>query len=169
MGMSEDDGKKWTLASGDSHLDYVRLDDAKSNLGKKRRDPRWFRREEVRIKGFCGDPMEVLRPVELEQKGKGRSDLLHKIAEKMAARMPPNVPHTLATIVLHLDKTEANAITHENRARTINKAFGKGTNEYLTDFGVLKRITRAGKNGMMLLLVPAPQLPQNGNEANPAS
>jgi hypothetical protein len=60
MGLSEDDAKKgWRLPAGKSHLDYVRIDDSKSNLGKKRPEPRLFAREDVLVRGFSGDAMDV--------------------------------------------------------------------------------------------------------------
>jgi hypothetical protein len=54
MGMSEADKKAWNIPAGASHLDYVRIDDSKSNLGRKRREPRWYKREDVIVSGFTG-------------------------------------------------------------------------------------------------------------------
>ena len=162
MGMSESDTKLWNVPAGLSHADFVRIDDSKSNLGRKRREPRWFRREAVTLQGFAGDDMEVLRPVEMVAKVKeGRPDLLHAIARAIANNLPAGEPHGVAAIAPHLPGGEATSLQDRNRARTINEAFGgEGINEYLTDFGTLRRSKGVGNRGTLFALTPATHAPQ---------
>jgi hypothetical protein len=157
MGMAEGDVKAWGVPAGASHLDYVRIDDAKSNLGKKRREPRWFKREEVVVRGFTGDSMEVLRPVELEPNAAtGRPGLLEAIAKVIADNLLSATPHTTAAVAAHLTAGMAAAIKGKNKARTINEAFGgEGVDEYMTNSGTLRRSKGTGNKGTMFTLLPA--------------
>lgn len=159
MGMSEGDTKAWRIPESTSHLDYVRIDDAKFNLGKKRREPRWFKREEVVVRGFIGDSMEVLRPVELEPViSAGRPDLLEAVAKAIADNLPAGVPHSITTIAAHMPAGMAAAMNNKNRARTINEAFGgEGVNECLTNSGKLSRAVGGGNKGALFTLLLTPQ------------
>jgi Bifunctional DNA primase/polymerase, N-terminal/AAA domain/Primase C terminal 1 (PriCT-1) len=171
MGLSEDDAKKgWRLPAGKSHLDYVRIDDSKSNLGKKRREPRLLAREDVLVTGFTGDSMEVLRPVVLDTRTKASApDIANNIAKALAENLAPDKAHPLSDVLSHLPEAEAALLRDQkNRGRHLDAAFyGAGVLECLTDFGKLTRITRRGKQGTLLRLSPAaaiPQIPQNKDE-----
>ena len=103
--------------------------------------------------------MEVLRPVELEAKAAGRPDLLEAIAKAMADNLPPATPHATAAVAAHLPASMAAAIKGQNRARTINEAFGgDGVDEYLTNSGTLRRSKGAGNKGTIFTLLLAPQI-----------
>ncbi len=169
MGLSEDDAKKgWRLPAGKSHLDYVRIDDSKSNLGKKRRTPRLFAREDVLVAGFTGDSMEVLRPAVLETRVKtGAPVMAHNIARAISEHMAIDSPHTVAALLPHLPDAEAQALAEQkNRAKVLDAVFdGGGVTECLTDFGTLRRAKGTGNRGTLLTLSAAPHHLKTVNEA----
>jgi hypothetical protein len=159
MGMSEGDLKAWRLPAGTSYLDYVRIDDAKFNIGKKRRTPRWFKREDVTIPGYVGESQVILRPIELEPAvAAGRPDLLEAVAKAIADHLTPGKPHTAASVAKHMPTSMAATMESKNRTRVINEAFGgEGVNEGLTAFGKLVRATGRGSIGTIFTLLLAPQ------------
>lgn len=61
---SADDAKYWQMQG--SHLNYVRLDMAKTNLGRKWTEPTWFTFDEVPIS--MEERIGVLRPANLSKK-----------------------------------------------------------------------------------------------------
>jgi hypothetical protein len=63
--MSDKDADRYDVPPTERHL-YLRLDDAKANLGLLNPNPSWFRRVGVEIAN--GDTVGVLEPVELEAK-----------------------------------------------------------------------------------------------------
>ena len=173
LSLSEDDAKKrWRLPAGKTHLDYVRIDDSKTNLGKLRRAPRLFAREDVLVTGFTGDSMEVLRPVALETREKtGAPVMAHNIAKAIAENLPLDTPHSVATILPHLPEAEAAALREQkNRARVFDAVFdGADVVECLTDYGKLKRAKGPGNKGTLLTLYAAPQHLKTVSEAEPSA
>lgn len=168
MPMAEGDMKNWRLPPAESHLDYVRLDDAKMNLGRKRREPRWFRHDQVLIAGFKGGNGHVLRPVALEPAVKIReTDKLHAIAKAIHDHLGPNTPHTIQDILKHLKPADAAPLAEQkNRTRRLDDMFGgAGISEYLTEFGMLRRTTAKGSRGTSLTLSAITQCLNGQSEA----
>ena len=87
--MSIRDAEKFGVSDDERHL-YIRLDDAKANLGLVTNRANWFKRTGVTIAN--GDEVGVLAPEELEPAGasdKGaEDDLHHTIIASLLARVP---------------------------------------------------------------------------------
>jgi hypothetical protein len=158
------DATEWAFDG--AHLDYVRIDIAKNNLGPKSKEPRWFKYEGVTVGGFEGESVGVLRPVALKRKGAApaaiaaANEMLCHIAEAIARHLPPSTWHTVHDVLPHMRSEIAAPLRDQkNRARIIEKAFD-GADEYATDSGVLRRKAGPGTKGTLFLLAP-PQPPQN--------
>jgi hypothetical protein len=158
------DATEWAFDG--SHLDHVRIDIAKNNLGPKSKEARWFKYDGVRVGGFEGESVGVLRPVALKRKGAApaavaaANEMLCHVADVISHHLPPSAWHALSNILPHM-RTEIAAPLRDqkNRARTIKEAFD-GADEYATDFGVLRRKAGPGTKGTLFFLAP-PQPPQN--------
>ena len=86
--MSEKDAERHGVAKEDRHL-YLRLDDAKANLGLTSPETRWFRKVSVELPN--GDEVGVLIPEDLgqpvpEKDKPGASDFHHTIVAVLLAR-----------------------------------------------------------------------------------
>lgn len=85
--MSEKDAERHGVAKEERHR-YLRLDDAKANLGLMNPETRWFRKVGVELPN--GDEVGVLEPEDLQQssdeEGSGVSDLHHTIVAVLLAR-----------------------------------------------------------------------------------
>jgi hypothetical protein len=57
------------------YREYVRLDMAKNNLGRRWGEPRWFKFDETPI-GMESEPIGFIRPVELGSHSDNRLDIL---------------------------------------------------------------------------------------------
>jgi hypothetical protein len=158
MGMSETDAKKWKIPPGDTHSQYVRLDDARMSLCAKREEPWWFKRESVCVAGNRRKSMPILRPIELQATGPiAVADMLHNVAKAISENLPLDRPHAIAEIVPFLQAAESAALTGKNKARKLDEAFGSAEDkEYSTDFGLVRRSIGPGRTGTLLTLVSAP-------------
>ena len=161
VSMSEDDRKTWIIPTGESHLDYVRIDDAKMNIGKMGRKPRWFKREDVVVHGFRGDSMQVLRPIELQSKeAEGAPDTLTPFARVMMETGQINQPVPLADLIGQVPQLSADdkkkLTDRMGRKRRLDEAFGKGVMDAMTDYGKLVRSTGTGKVGTLFTLIGTP-------------
>jgi len=86
--MSEKDAERHGVAKEERHR-YLRLDDAKANLGLTSPEARWFRKAGVELPN--GDEVGVLIPEDLgqpapEKEKPGASDLRHTIVAVLLAR-----------------------------------------------------------------------------------
>jgi hypothetical protein len=162
MSMSKGDATKWIIPDGSTHLDYVRIDEAKSNLGALRPGPRWYRRESVILAGYRGGRLPILRPIDLERKAKSGSaakqDLAASLGTVIRDHLGANQWHPLSAIIPHLPRSEADRLSDRNRSRALDEAFD-GASDAMTDTGILKRATSPGRRGTTLMLV-SPQTPQ---------
>lgn len=170
---SPKDAKEWRFEG--SHLDYVRLDSAKNNLAARRKDPIWFKREQVVIGVTDGDgageKVGVLRPVDVKRKEvEIESDALTSIAKTLFEHddLGPGRWFKVTDIVAKMAPAEAAVFPErKNQARIFDEAMGGG-DEYATNYGVLRRIVKTGKSGTLFLLETSnlmPQTPQNEFEA----
>jgi hypothetical protein len=169
VGMSEDE-KNWKIPAGESHSRYVRLDDARMSLCPMRDEPWWFKRESVHVAGNKRKSMAVLRRVELEATTpKLQAALLGNIAEAISKKLSPDTPYTISALLPHLSREAQGALTHANKSRTINNAFGgTGVMEHQTDVGTLVRhVIRGGKAGTMFTLRPCASRLKAVSEAQP--
>jgi hypothetical protein len=162
---SPKDAKEWRFDG--SHLDYVRLDSAKNNLAARRPHPIWFKREQVLI-GAAGDEdggekVGVLRPVDVKRKEiEIESDLLEIIARTIDEDDDLGMGRWFKTAVIVEKMAPADAAVFpaaKNRGRLLDEAFD-GADQYATNRGVLRRITKTGPGGSLYLL-ESPQSPQN--------
>jgi hypothetical protein len=163
---AKNDDKKWAFEG--SHLNYVRIDIAKNNLGPKSREPLWFKYDGVTLDGFEGGRVGILRPVTLRQKGAApasvaaANEMLCHMAEVISDKLALNGWHTLRDVLPHMRKEFGDPLRDQkNRGRLIDKAFD-GADEYLTEKGVLRRRAGAGAKGTLFFLA-SPQLPQIKN------
>ncbi len=100
------DPSKWAFDG--SPLDYVRIDIGKNNLGKKTREPIWFKYDGVSI-GFENELIGILRPVTLKQKGAvavDSPDLLEIIAATIAANRATCDGRNFSQIAPHMSKAD---------------------------------------------------------------
>jgi hypothetical protein len=167
LSMSEQDLKHWQIPEGASHLDYVRLDDARMSLCAKRRDPYWYRRESVLLAGNKRKAIGVLVPADLPARIKIGTDLLHIVAKTISEHLPTNTPHNLSAVLSYMPESETADLRGKNRVRTLDTAFGgKGVNDYMTEYGILKRTSRSGKETALTLVSrnPTSSPPQNEDE-----
>jgi hypothetical protein len=157
---SSADAKQWHMEG--SHLDYVRLDMAKTNLSAPWKEPRWFRRESVVVGGLDGDSVGILRPVTLRPiTGPGsRVDLLSVLAGALGRLEKPGEIHSIEAVFQAMPAAEQRLFPEtKHRARAIRTAFD-GATEYATDHGKLTLVSRRGRGGLGFQLIP--QIPQNG-------
>jgi len=175
---SAKDAKEWRFEG--SHLDYVRLDSAKNNLAARRKDPIWFKREQVLIgvgsdDGAASDSetaekVGVLRPVDVKKKEIDvQNDLLEIIARTILNSDELGVGRWFRTSLIVEQMAPADEAVfpgQKNRARLLDEAFA-GADEYATNQGVLRRITKSGQHGTLFLLEPSEtntSMPQEGFE-----
>ncbi len=168
---SAKDAKEWRFDG--SHLDYVRLDSAKNNLAARRKDPIWFKREQVVIGtgGEQGEKVGVLRPVDVKRKEiEVEHDALEMIAKTLFHVDDLGVGrwYKVTDIVAKMAPAEASVFPErKNQARIFDEAMG-GSDEYATNWGVLRRLVKTGKSGTLFLLEASnlmPQTPQEETEA----
>lgn len=167
---SPKDAKEWRFEG--SHLDYVRLDSAKNNLAARRKDPIWFKREQVLIGAYdeadetSGEKVGVMRPVEVKRKEiEIENDLLEIIARTIDEHEELGIGRwfKIALIVEKMAPADSAVFpAAKNRGRLIDEAFN-GAEEYATNRGILRRITKTGPGGSLYLL-ESPQSPQNSIE-----
>jgi hypothetical protein len=130
------------------------MDDAKNNLGPKRRTPIWFRRVGVLIENW--EEVGVLQPEKVQQYGV-EIDGLAAIERVLATCLPVGEWHALSAIVEHMTPDEAALFPKKNSARALDKAFD-GRTERTGDAGKLYRQNRRGNIGWECRLVThAPQ------------
>jgi hypothetical protein len=166
-GMTDGDAKNWIIPAGKSHLDYVRLDDARMSYSAPRREPYWFRKGSVCLGGNRRKEIGVLVPAPLQSRVSSKNDLLHEIARAISEHMERDTPHTVSAILAHLpDECRAALKDQKNRGRLFDNAFGgKSIGEQLTDYGKLQRTRGRGKEGTLLILTGCASAPQSGVEA----
>jgi hypothetical protein len=149
LAASADDAKQWTM-EGSRH-EYVRLDMAKNNLGKRWPEPRWFRFDETPI-GMESEPIGFLRPVELGSHTDDRLDLL------AAAMKSAGLEEARATTVIEKLPDHQRRPFGTNRrhwSREVQKAFvGPPKHEY--EGGILSWSCAGEKSPTMLHFQSAP-------------
>jgi len=120
--MSAKDAERYGIADEDRHL-YVRLDDAKANVGLITNRAAWFRRVGVTIAN--GDKVGVLVPEELEPSGdQGDDDDLHRtvIACLLARTTDPEITLNAAAKLLAWGGDERFARYRETDAKGNRRA-----------------------------------------------
>jgi hypothetical protein len=157
MSMSEEDLKKWSIPGG-SHLDYVRIDEAKSNIGPKRPTPHWYRRKQIIVPGYRGGRLPVLRPIDLEPV-KGTVNAEERAAQLAQAIRDHHAYETwvpVSALSQHLPVGLAAALNGKNSGRTLDQIFAFKQEVEVADFGILKRVTQRGRKGTKLMLSEIP-------------
>jgi hypothetical protein len=148
---SPKDAKAWRMQG--NHLDFVRLDVAKNNLGPPSSGPSWFRRASIEIGGMGGESVGVLTPVDLKRREIVVADnLLELIAGTMAGARQTDRWYAIADVMeVMADDTRARFPDPNNRARAIKEAFD-GANSYATNYGKLRHKAMPGRRGTIFLL-----------------
>jgi hypothetical protein len=148
---SPKDAKAWRMQG--NHLDFVRLDVAKNNLGPLSGQPMWFRRASVEIGGMGGESVGVLTPVDLKRREVvANVNLLEVIAGAMAGAGQTGRWYVVADVIDSMDETSrAQFPEQSNRARTIREAFD-GAERYATNYGILRFKVMPGRRGIIFRL-----------------
>jgi hypothetical protein len=154
---SADDAKRWRLDG--SHLDYVRLDMAKNNLGRRWSEPRVFKFDEIPI-GMEAEPIGVLRPVQLSAREDNRLDIL-AAAMKEAGRTEARANEVIGMLPDDHKRLFGKNKTHW--AREVQKAF-VGPAEATTEHGILSWSCAGEKSPTVLRLQSAPSAPGTEND-----
>jgi AAA domain len=138
---SADDAKKWSMEG--SHYEYVRLDMAKNNLGRRWSEPRWFRFGEERI---GEDPVGVLKPAPLGPIEDNRADILAEAMHKTG------LTEARATeVVAGLPQEHRKLFGKKAHwAREVKGAFF-GPLEHETKWGALSWSSSGGKTSPLML------------------
>jgi AAA domain len=144
---SKDDAKEWRMEG--PHYEYVRLDMAKNNLGKRWSEPRWFKLGEERI---GEDPVGVLKPVSLGPTIDDRADILAE-AMRNASRDKAKAKDVIAG--LPEDRKKLFGKNPAHWAKEAQKAF-VGPPEHRSKWGVLSWSCAGERSPMWLHLKPAP-------------
>jgi hypothetical protein len=152
---SADDAKHWPLEG--SHLNYVRLDMAKNNLGRRWSEPRWFKFDEIPI-GMEAEMVGVLRPVQLSGQADNRLEIL-AAAMKAAGWGEARVSAVVNALPEHQKKLFGKNRTHW--AREVQKAF-VGPPAAITEHGNLSWSCAGKKSPKMLRLQSAPSAHTGG-------
>jgi hypothetical protein len=159
---SAKDEKTWHMPDG--HRKYVRLDIAKNNLGPLTDEPKWFRRGSVKLGNFeNADEIGILRPVTLERKVReAQTNVLQSVAQAIKDHLKPDTMYRLAEIIDHLPVEDQAVLRDKNRARSLNEAFGgPAVNDFVCEYGVLKRVTVGGNVGTTFSLSRVPHSASN--------
>ena len=168
MSMSVEDLKKWSIPAG-SHLEYVRIDEAKSNIGPRRLTPHWYRREQIIVPGYRGGRLPVLRPVDLEPV-KGTVSAEERAAQLAQAIRDHHGYETwvpVAALCQHLPVGLAAALNGKNSGRTLDQIFAFKQEIEVADFGILKRVTQRGRKGTKLMLSESPPASNPSKRSKP--
>jgi AAA domain/Bifunctional DNA primase/polymerase, N-terminal/Primase C terminal 1 (PriCT-1) len=144
---SEDDAKKWRMEG--PHYEYVRLDMAKNNLGKRWSEPRWFRLGEEKV---GEEPMGVLKPAALGVVQDDRADILAE-AMRTTGLDEAKAKDVIAGLPEHRKKLFGKNPAHW--AKEAQKAF-VGPPEHESKWGVLTWSCAGERSPMWLHLKPAP-------------
>ena len=144
---SEDDAKKWRMEG--PHYDYVRLDMAKNNLGKRWPEPRWFKFGEERI---GEDAVGVLKPASLGVVQDNRADILAEAMHR-AGQTEARATEVVAALPVEHRKLFGKNKTHW--AREVKGAFF-GPPEHETKWGVLSWSSDGKTSPLTLHLKTAP-------------
>jgi hypothetical protein len=159
MSMAQEDRKRWSIPSGSSHLNYVRLDVAKINDGAKPSAPQWYWRKQIVVPGYRGGRLPVLTPVDLEPIGNEASaeDMAAQIAQAIREHCVSETWLPIADILSHLPSNLATALSDKkNRARKLDQIFAFRLEVAVEGFGLLKRMTGQGRSGTKLMLSETP-------------
>ena len=168
MSMSVEDLKKWSIPAG-SHLEYVRIDEAKSNIGPRRLTPHWYRREQIIVPGYRGGRLPLLRPIDLEPV-KGNVSAEERAAQLAQAIRDHHGYETwvpVAALCQHLPVGLAAALNGKNSGRTLDQIFAFKQEIEVADFGILKRVTQRGRQGTKLMLSESPPASNPSKRSEP--
>ncbi len=149
FGMSPKDAKEWSIEG--SHNDYVRLDMAKTNLGKMRTEPIWFRRDSIKV---AGEDIGVLRPIALKRKGNvtAEVDLVRLLAKTLADNGQRGRYEAVKDVIAAMsDEDQAAFGPASNRSKKVKSAFNDAE-ETMTDYGKLALQKRNGATGYCVRL-----------------
>jgi hypothetical protein len=143
FGMSEKDAQRYGIPPEQRHL-YLRLDDAKANLGPTNPNASWFRRVSVEIAN--GDEVGVLEPVVLnEGKAVGEEDT-HDLHKSIIASLVAQVADE--TITLNAAAVQL-AWSGHPRFRQYCRADDKGNQR--ASRTLREAITAACKSGIVIV------------------
>src|SRR5262249_1094896 len=132
MGMSDKDTKKWSIPDGHSQHEYVRIDEAKSNLGPVNPEPHWYWRKQIIVEGYRGGRLPGLVATKLEARDAAKTeDLAGLLARAIRDRLTSDTWLHLSLIVSHLPGRLADKLKGRNRARALDEIFGKGDDEVM--------------------------------------
>lgn len=159
---SADDAKRWGME--DSHLNYVRLDMAKNNLGRRWAEPRWFKFDEIPI-GMERELVGVLRPAHLA--GEAEPDRLEILAAAMKAAGLEEARASVVISMLPEHQKRLFGKTKANWSREVQKAF-VGPPGAKTEHGTLSWSCAGERSPTMLHLQSASsaQSDPNDNDAD---
>jgi hypothetical protein len=132
------DDKRWKWPPGSKREDFVRMDDAKNNLGGPRAAPRWFRHVGVKIAN--GEVVGVLEPTNLESTGfelvESRLTALTRVLRELVER---GTWHKWEAMAAAMTPPELKLFEDEhNRTRDIYAAMGK-SDRFPVDGGNIER------------------------------
>jgi hypothetical protein len=145
-----DDAKQYSFEGRFS--DYVRLDMAKTNLGRKEEEPRWYRFKSLPVGMDGADDVGVLRPVSLTN---AAPDRLAILAREIKAKFGSDRVR-VKDVIRGLPSHERILFgTNESQwAREATKAFD-GAPEGMTDYGILSHKKTGATSPMTLRLETA--------------
>jgi hypothetical protein len=133
-----------------SHLNHVRLDHAKNNLGPKWTEPHWFKFEAVPV-GLESEAVGVLRPVVLTGQEDNRLEIL---AEAMAGQ---GLAEVRATTLIGQLPEQHKRVFGRNRANWSHKVQDAfiGPPKHETEWGTLSWSCAGERSPLMLKLQSA--------------
>jgi hypothetical protein len=134
---SAKDLKRFKFPVGSKREDFVRMDDAKNNLGRMRTEPLWFKRHGVRIEN--GEMVGVLVPITIASSVEESVDLLGPLIEAVKSLGPGRHQWLTVRSAIVAQHRPAFDAMKDNAAREIGDIM-LGRDQIPLDDGVFKRM-----------------------------